>query len=69
MKDRLRQLASVHWIGVKFSEQSMSPTIDDQVASCSAITEAIVRLPIILTEKTENGGDEISIRLASAAKG
>ena len=51
MKDRLRQLASVHWIGVKFSEQQMIPTFDDQITFCDAITEAIVRSSTVLTEK------------------
>lgn len=51
MKDKLKRLASVHWIGVKFSEQQMKPTFDDQIAFCDAISEAIVRSSIVLTER------------------
>jgi len=51
MKNKLKQLASVHWIGVKFSEQQLNPTFDEPIAFCDAITEAIVRSPIVLTEK------------------
>ena len=51
MRNKLRDLARVHWIGVEFSDKQLEPTLDEQVTFCEAIARAIVDSPIVLTEK------------------
>ena len=54
MKERLKKFASIHWIGIKFSEEKKESTIDEQLSFCDALSMAIVNSPLILTSKNFN---------------
>lgn len=51
MKERLRKFASIHWIGIKFSDEEKKSTIDDQLSFCDALSTSIVNSPLVLTSK------------------
>jgi len=51
MKERLKRFASIHWIGIKFSEEEKESTIDEQISFCDAISISIVNSPLVLTSK------------------
>jgi|GEM_PF-5220047 len=54
MKERLRKFASIHWIGIKFSEEAKEATIDEQLSFCDALSLSIVNSPLILSSKNLN---------------
>lgn len=54
MKERLKKFASIHWIGIKFSEEEKESTIDVQISFCDALSMSIVNSPLVLTSKNFN---------------
>jgi uncharacterized protein (DUF169 family) len=54
MKERLKKFASIHWIGIKFSEEEKESTIDEQLSFCDALSMSIVNSPLVLTSKNFN---------------
>ena len=54
MKERLKKFASIHWIGIKFSEEEKESTIDEQISFCDALSMSIVNSPLVLTSKNFN---------------
>ncbi len=54
MKERLKKIASTHWISIKFSEEEKETTIDEQLSFCDALSMSIVNSPLILSSKNSN---------------
>jgi len=54
MKERLKKFASIHWIGIKFSEEEKETTTDKQLSFCDALSMSIVNSPLILSSKNLN---------------
>jgi len=54
MKERLKKFASIHWIGIKFSEEEKEATIDGQISFCDALSMSIINSPLVLTRKNLN---------------
>ncbi|MCU0644766.1 MAG: DUF169 domain-containing protein [bacterium] len=54
MKERLKKFASIHWIGIKFTEEEKEPTTDEQISFCDALSLSIVNSPLILSSKNLN---------------
>ena len=54
MKERLKKFASIHWIGIRFSEEVKESTIDEQISFCDALSMSIVNSPLVLTSKNFN---------------
>lgn len=54
MKERLKKFASIHWIGIKFSEDEKESTIDEQISFCDALSMSIINSPLVLTRKNLN---------------
>jgi uncharacterized protein (DUF169 family) len=54
MKERLKKFASIHWIGIKFSDEEKESTIDEQISFCDALAMSIVNSPLVLTNKNFN---------------
>ena len=54
MKERLKKFASIHWIGIKFSEEEKESTTDEQISFCEALSMSIVNSPLVLTSKNFN---------------
>jgi len=54
MKERLKKFASIHWIGIKFSEEEKETTIEEQLSFCDALSLSIVNSPLVLTSKNFN---------------
>ena len=54
MKERLKKFASIHWIGIKFSEEEKESTTDEQLSFCDALSMSIVNSPLVLTSKNFN---------------
>lgn len=54
MKERLKKFASIHWIGIKFSEEKKESTIDEQLSFCDALSMSIINSPLVLTTKNFN---------------
>jgi len=51
MKEKLKKFASIHWIGIKFSDKKKESTIDEQLSFCDALSMSIVSSTLILTSK------------------
>jgi uncharacterized protein (DUF169 family) len=54
MKERLKKFASIHWIGIKFSEEEKKSTIDEQISFCDALSVSILNSPLVLTSVNFN---------------
>jgi len=54
MKERLKKFASIHWIGIRFSEEVKESTIDEQISFCDALSMSIVNSPLVLTNRNFN---------------
>lgn len=54
MKERLKRFASIHWIGIKFSEEEKESTIEEQLSFCDALSLSIVSSPLVLSSKNLN---------------
>jgi len=51
MKDKLIEMASIQWIGIKFTEEQLEATFDGEISFCEAISKAVVNSHLILTSK------------------
>lgn len=54
MKKRLNQMASIHWIGIKFSEKQIESTIDGTISFCEAISKAVINSHLVITSENFN---------------
>ena len=51
MRKNLQKMASIHWIGIHFSEQQQIPSIDSKISFCEAISKAVINSHFVLTSK------------------
>ncbi|UCE06811.1 MAG: DUF169 domain-containing protein [bacterium] len=54
MRERIKKFASIHWIGIKFSEEEKESTLDEQISFCDALSMSIVNSPLVLTSTNLN---------------
>ena len=51
MKNSLNKIASIHWIGIKFSEEQIKSNVDGNISFCEALLKAVINYPLIVTSK------------------